>query len=403
MDEDGIRDLIKDVARHGEGIGIDTSGADIRRMSHTPISHTTIGPDRHGETGRRPFRHAAAIAWFFGVAALVLGVVVFVGVPASRHSNLQADTTTTTSPNPTTTTYPTSTTNPAPSGGSQSQSALARAVATTDSAENFDLSFVLTGGSGLASDGLTGSGAADLDPIAMTLDNVAGATLSFGPDNAWELIGGPQWQEYTIPAFSTYAENVVGVTAGALGTFSFCSPTGLFDLTESSIGPTTEVGTSTVDGKSTTEYAVTIDPSTFLNAPGITSGEAQAIQSAITQLGGGPILDDVYIDAAGDIVRTVSSIDGASLQVDLSNFGDAGTVSLPQQQSSITSSTRSGRIESCGVSGTGTTTGAAVTTTTVPESLTTAATVPCDSSGSYSLVTTIPHSSSTTTTTAGGT
>jgi hypothetical protein len=405
MDEGGMRDLIKDVARHGEGIGIDMSGADIRRMGDTPRSQTAFRRDRHSETGRRPFRHSAAIAWFFGVAALVAGVVVFVGVPASRHSNSQADTTTTTSPNPTTTTNPTSTTNPAPSGGTQSQSALARAVAATDSAENFDLSFVLTGGSGLASDGLTGSGAADLDPIAMTLNDVAGATLSFGPDNAWELLGGPPWQEYTIPAFSTYAENVVGATAGALGTFSFCSPTGLFDLTESSIGPTTEVGTSTVDGQSTTEYAVTIDPSTFLNAPGITSGEALAIQAAISQLGGGPILDDVYIDAAGDIVRTVSTIDGASLQVDLSNFGEAGTVKLPQEQSSITSSTTPDRIEGCHIVGSSTTTGGAVTTATVPEAPTTVTTVPCDSSGGYSSVTTIPPPSSTTatTTTTGGT
>ena len=44
-------------------------------------------------------------------------------------------------------------------------------------------------------------------------------------------------------------------------------------------------------------------------------------------------LDDVYVDASGDIVRTVSIVDGASLRVDLSNFGDAGTVTLPPQQS----------------------------------------------------------------------
>ncbi|MGO9343143.1 MAG: hypothetical protein ACLP6E_11600 [Acidimicrobiales bacterium] len=402
MDEDGIRDLIKDVARHGEGIGIDASGADIRRRGDLLKSRTTFRRDRRSETGRRPFGHSAAIAWFLGVAALLIGVVVFVGVPGSRPSNSRADATTTSTTSP----KPTTTTNPAPVGPSQSQSALARAVATTDSAGNFDLSFVLSGGSGLDADGMTGSGAANLAPIAMTLNHVAGATLSFGPDNAWEQLGGPGWQEYTIPAFSTYAENVVGTTAGALGTFSFCSPTGLFDLTESSIGPTTEVGTATVDGQATTEYAVTIDPSSFLAAPGITPGEAQAMQSAIGLLGGGPILDDVYINAGGDIVRTVSSIDGASLQVDLSNFGNAGTVTLPPQQSSIDSSTTlpNGVEGVCSGSGPSTTIGSAVTTTTVPNPSTTDTTLLCTSSshGSSSPLTTIPPPSSTATTAVSG-
>ena len=121
----------------------------------------------------------------------------------------------------------------------------------------------------------------------MTLDNVAGADLAFGPDDAWEQLGAPGWQEYTIPAFGVYADGVVGDTAGALGTLAFCSPTGLFDLTENSIGPTTEVGTATVDGQSTTEYAVTIDPTSFLDAPGISAGESQAMHSAIDLLGGG--------------------------------------------------------------------------------------------------------------------
>ena len=398
MDEDGIRDLIKDVARHGESIHIDKPGPDIERRAEAPNGPTGFTRNLRGESGRRPFGQSAAIAWFIGIAALVVGAVVFVGVPISRHSTSRADTTTTTSPKLTTTT------SPAPSGPSQSQSALARAVATTDSAGNFDLSFVLTGGSGLAAGGLTGSGFADLDPIAMTLNHVAGATLTFSPDNAWEQIGGTAWEEYTIPGFSTYAEGVVGITAGALGTFSFCSPSGLFDLTESSIGPTTEVGMATVDGLSTTEYAVTIDPSTFLAAPGITSGEAQAMQSAINLLGGGSILDDVYIDAAGDIVRTVSSINGSSLQVDLSNFGSAGTVTLPPQQSSIDSSTTlPNQIQSnCPDSGSGTTLGSGVSTTTVPEPSTAVTNILCTSPGHSSTVTTLPPPPSTTTTTAGG-
>jgi hypothetical protein len=164
------------------------------------------------------------------------------------------------------------------------------------------------------------------------------------------------------------------------------------------------VGTATVDGQSTTEYAVTIDPSTFLAAPGISSGETQAMQSAITLLGGGSILDDAYIDAAGDIVRTVSSIDGASLQVDLSNFGSAGTVTLPAQQSSIDSSTTLPKPieDNCPGSGAGNTKGSPATTTTVLEPSTTVTTIPCISIGRSSPITTVPPPSSTTTTTPGG-
>jgi hypothetical protein len=387
MDEEQIRDLIKEVVTHGEGIPMGMSGSDLRATSNTdgPPNRRKV---TSGVVGKRPFGHAAAMAWFAGIAALVVAAVVLVGVPSSKHPSSRSDATSTTS-----TTPKPSTTIVKPS---VSQSALGRAVATTDAAGNFDLSFVLTGGSGLASGGMTGSGAADLDPIAMTLNHVAGATLSFSPDNAWEQLGPPGWQEYTIPAFSAYAVGVVGTTAGALGTFAFCSPTGLFDLTQNAIGPTTEVGPATADGQSTTEYQVTIDPSSFLGSPGITSGEAEAMQSAISLLPGGSITDDVYIDAAGDIVRTVSSVDGASLQVDLSNFGGAGTVTLPPQQAQIDSSTAlptpptqycSNRVMTGGA-----VIGREVTTTTAsPESSTTD---PCISpSFKSSSVTTLPPAS----------
>jgi hypothetical protein len=396
MDEEQIRDLIKDVVTHGESIPTNMSGSDLRARAG---SNTDNPPNRRkvasGGGRKGPFGHAAAMAWFAGIAALVAAAIVLVGVPSAKHpiSRSDATSTTSTTPKPSTTIV----------RPSVSQSALGRAVATTDAAGNFDLSFVLTGGTGLASSGLTGSGAADLDPIAMTLNNVAGATLSFGPDNAWEQLGAPGWQEYTIPAFSAYAVGIVGTTAGALGTFAFCSPTGLFDLTQNSIGPTTEVGPATVDGQSTTEYQVSIDPSSFLDSPGITSGEAEAMQSAINLLPSGSITDDVYIDAADDIVRTVSSVDGASLQDDLSNFGGAGTVTLPPQQSQIdTSTSLDPPTEYCSTDvtgGGGAATGNEVTTTTTsPESSTTD---PCiNPSFKSSTVTTLP--STTTAMSAGG-
>jgi hypothetical protein len=407
MDEDRIQGLIRDVARHGESIGANTTGGDVRDRAASASSKGPSGPGRNRRalTALKPFGHAAAIAWFVGIAALVVAAVVLVGVPGSKHSHAQADTTTTT----TAPTFPTTTMPPPAPSPTPSQGALSRAVAATDSAGNFDLSFSLTGGTGLASDGLTGSGAADLDPIAMTLNKVAGATLAFGPDNAWEQLGEPE-QEYTIPAFAAYADGVVGDTAGALGTFAFCSPTGLFDLSEASIGPTTEVGTATVDGQPTTEYAVTIDPTSFLDAPGISAGESQAMQSAISLLGDSSILDDVYVDASGDIVRTVSNTDGVSLEVDLSNFGGAGTITLPPEQPTIDSRTTlpissvrncistsdSGKAVSGAVTG-----GAVSTTTTIPPTsettaettmttLTTPTTTQCDYTGGGSPSTTVP-------------
>jgi hypothetical protein len=149
--------------------------------------------------------------------------------------------------------------------------------------------------------------------------------------------------EYTLSSFSNFAEGVVGTIEGALGSLGFCSPTGLFDLSLNSVGPTTEIGPATVDGIATTEYAVTVDPSSFLDSPGITTAEEQAIQAAIGVLGGGPITDDLYVDAKGDVVRSVATVDGATLTVDLSDFGNATPVTLPPQQSQVVRS-RSPRI-----------------------------------------------------------
>ena len=335
MDENRIRDLIGDVARHGEGLPQRVDAAELRHRG---------GPAGGGrEASRRPDpsrwrrnlgRTVAAVALIV-VAAPVVGALVYVAIPASSHAA------TATSRESTTSTLPDKrfTTTTATPGGieSRAQAIVGRAVAKDDSYSNFDLSFDLEGNDGLGSgSGVTGSGTADLAPsIAMTLNDVEGATLWFGPDDAWESLGSVT--EFTLSGFSDYAENVVGQDAGALGTFGFCSPTGLLDLSQNEIGPTTEVGTATVDGVSTTEYSVTVNPISFLSAPGITSGELQAIKAAIGVIHGASITDDIYIDAAGNLVQTVSSADGATLTVNLSNFGDAGTVTLPQSESSITS------------------------------------------------------------------
>jgi hypothetical protein len=337
MDEERIKGLIGEVARQGERLGTGISGGELRtRSGADPANADGRGVRRPSKRWQR-FGRVAAVAALILVATPIVAAIVFVALPLSTHTAGRAAVSSTTAKP-----GPASTTTPAPGGSSPAQVAVGRAVGNTDAAGNFDISFILDGGSGMGSNSVTGAGDAYLTPsIAMNLNDVIGASLWFSPDNAWEQLGpsGSSYSEYTLPAFSVFAEGVVGTDAGALGTLGFCSPTGLFDLSQSSIGPTTEVGTATVDGITTTEYSVTVDPTTFLAAPGITAGEDQAMKTAITVLGRGRITDDVYIDASGDVVRTVASIDGASLQVDLSNFGAAPPVTLPPQQSAIDSAT----------------------------------------------------------------
>ncbi len=336
MDDDQVVDMIREVSRHGERIGMHLTGAELR--SGSPSSGS--GPGRSRELRRvskgwRRFGRLAAVAALVLVATPVVAAIVFVALPLSNHQGSKnALGSTTTQPNESTTT-----TSPPPSGGqSPSQAAVARAVGATDGSGNFDLSFILSSVDGTdGTTGVTGTGAVDLTPtIAMNLNNVMGVDLWYDPNNAWELFNGQNdYTEFTLAGFSEYAEGVVGNLEGALGTFGFCSPTGLFDLSENSIGPTTETGPATVDGIATTEYQVSVDPSSFLDAPNVTSAEQAAIRDAITILGSGSVTDDIYVDAQGDVVRSLSTMDSVSLQVDLSNFGTAGTVTMPAPQTTI--------------------------------------------------------------------
>jgi hypothetical protein len=343
MDDDRIVDMIREVSRQGERIGMPVTAAELRSGSPTSRGGASASREvRTASNGWRRFGRLAAVAALVLVATPLVAAIVYVALPLSNHPGTRNAAGPTTLPRGVSTTTPgstTSTSSPPPSGGQTGvQSAVARAIEATDASGNFDLSFILTnsGGAGGTSD-VTGTGTVDLSPtIAMNLNDVMGVDLWFDPNNAWELFNGStNYSEYTLAGFSEYAEGVVGNLEGALGTFGFCSPTGLFDLSENSIGPTTEVGPTTVDGIATTEYRVTIDPSSFLEAPNVTSAEQAAIQDAITILGSGPVTDDIYVDAQGDVVRSLSTTDDVSLRVDLSNFGTAGTVTFPPPQTQI--------------------------------------------------------------------
>jgi hypothetical protein len=340
MDDDRIVDMIREVSRQGERIGMDVTAAELR--SGSPTSRGGAGGSREVRPvsrGWRRFGRVAAVAALVLVATPVVAAIVYVALPLSNHPGTNNADGSTTLPHGVSTTMPGSTTSTSPSGGQSSeQAAVARTVGAPDASGNFDLSFILTNAGGAAGTAdVTGTGTVDLSPtIAMNLNNVMDVDLWFDRNNAWELFNGStNYSEYTLAGFSEYAEGVVGNLEGALGTFGFCSPTGLFDLSENSIGPTTEVGPATVDGIAATEYQVTIDPSSFLEAPNVTSAEQAAIQDAITILGSGPVTDDIYVDAQGDVVRSLSTTDDVSLQVDLSNFGTAGTVTFPPPQTQI--------------------------------------------------------------------
>jgi hypothetical protein len=335
MNDEHVRELIAEVAESGRRISLPVSAPELRAGAPDLLSRVAKMPEppRHNAARSKWRGRLGLVAAFAALLVVAVPITVAVALVAFPTSTSHKDAATVT------TVHRKNAVAPRPNQRSSAQIAVGQALAATQSVSNFDLTFVLSGGSGLGENGVTGQGAVQLSPTyAMTLKNVLGADLAFGPNNAWEDLGSTQWNEYTLPAFGSYASGVIGSDAGALGTLVLSGPTGLLDLSGNEIGPTTEIDSGViVDGESTTEYQVSIDPTSLVDAPGITSGEQQAIQNALLTLGSGPIIDDVYVDSSGYIVRTVSDEATASLQVNLTNFGNAGTVTLPGERPDIDS------------------------------------------------------------------
>src|SRR5580698_2034267 len=86
MDDDQVVDMIREVSRHGERIGMPMTGADVRCGSPSSASATGHPRElRRVSAGWRRFGRIAAVAALVLVATPVVAAIVFVAMPLSNH------------------------------------------------------------------------------------------------------------------------------------------------------------------------------------------------------------------------------------------------------------------------------------------------------------------------------
>ncbi len=199
---------------------------------------------------------------------------------------------------------------------------------------------------------LSGKGTVNLDPKAM----VASAHINAGLDvtvrvddqHVWES-GGADYgltaggagasSGQSISGFASLTEGTLGNRAGASAMIAMASPNGYLVLDRQAITGAAQIGTSTVGGRPVTVYEVGIDPSRLADLPGLSSDERTAITEALDLMRREGYTDTrvrVSVDDAGFIRRAASTDryqDGGSvtLLATYTNFGCAGTVTLPGQ------------------------------------------------------------------------
>jgi hypothetical protein len=206
-----------------------------------------------------------------------------------------------------------------------------------------------------ADDVVAGSGVINTNPMAMaaSADISQGGTsgLQVGvrvdPTTVWEVSSSdngliPQSNDgpgQPLPGFAGLTEGTLGSREGAVAMMGMASPTGYLDLVQPAISGAAEVGSSTVDGVSVTQYELEIDPAALASAPGVSTAEASTITSAVALLtaqGYTTIRDLISIDASGFIRESSSTVafsDGGTVTLDaqFSDFGCAGTLLMPGQ------------------------------------------------------------------------
>ncbi len=203
-----------------------------------------------------------------------------------------------------------------------------------------------------SSDAATGTGLANLDPQALSVNVAVGCsgvrqvTVRVDGNHAWMIIGGSsdpsgppssagrQWAMYDLVSYQGTVDLCFGPELGALATIGMASPEGQLALSQQAIAGATPAGTITVNGEPATEYQVEIDPAGFLQQANSTPAEDQAIAGALRVIGNSPVEATVAVDGDGYIVEMVLSVDypdgvTATHTIELSNFGSAGTIQLP--------------------------------------------------------------------------
>ena len=256
------------------------------------------------------------------------------------------------------------------------------------------------GGGGVTNASVSGHGTIDVNPMAMAVSadvsTFGNLSVRVNDTDLWELGGddyglSPKSSDSgpgsSLSGFAGLAEGTLGQREGAIAMMGMASPTGFLDLSQAAVTGAAEVGTGNVGGVPVTEYQVSIDLSQLAQTPGTSAEEVTTLQGALgvlNQEGYSGTMVKLAIDDAGFIreVTPVASFAGGgtvTLDATFSNFGCAGTVLMPGQQATTTTTAGCTSPDvttttTTGASTTTTTTGASTTTTTTGTSNTTTST-----------------------------
>lgn len=196
---------------------------------------------------------------------------------------------------------------------------------------------------------ITSTGTASLDPLAIeemtTGSPVGDVAIRMDSTDVWYAETGTST---TIPAataagwdgpdpfadFMSLAGSYVGEQLKAIMTFGTASPAGEIAIAEQAVAGATPSGSVTVDGQPAEQYDVQISTAGFLHQPGLTSGEREALEAAVSELDDLPLQATVDVSSAGYVVQvayTVTLSGGATVssQRTYSDFNAAVSVAMP--------------------------------------------------------------------------
>jgi hypothetical protein len=271
---------------------------------------------------------------------------------------------------------------------------------------------------------VTGSGTIDVSPKAM----VVSASISSGMDVSVRLNDQDVWESggadyglsptpgpsggvtpaggQSLSGFASLVQGTLGSRAGSVAMIGMASPAGYLDLEQESVTGAAQIGPGTVDGTAVTFYQVAVDPARLETMAGLSADEIATIKAAVGVLQGvgytGTTVK-VGIDGAG-FIRQATSVanfsDGGTVTLDaaFTKFGCAGTVVMPGQAATSTTTAVCASDVPTTTAAPTTTTGVAVSTPstrlTTTTSTTTVATDPVGPSSTQTTETTDTSQSS---------
>jgi hypothetical protein len=205
---------------------------------------------------------------------------------------------------------------------------------------------------------VSGHGTVDTNPYAMVTVSQVGSlgaiTLYDNGTNVWEVGGGNYGLNGPrqagpgglLSGFASLVEGTLGKVPGALNVQGLASGTGYLDLETQEIQGAQPAGTGIVDGVPVTIYKVAVTGLQDPDMAGLTAEQIATIQAADSVIEQGGLAGEtvwISVDGQGYIreQRTLYTLaDGSIVTQDtvLSNFGCAGTVTMPGQTDSSTPS-----------------------------------------------------------------